>query len=382
MHIPFCKQACSYCDFYFVTRKGEQEAYVDSLIREIRSYADTKYAGEKVETLYVGGGTPSLLSPEQLEQIFSTVRDTFDTDLKELTLEMNPDDVSREYLEELRKLGVNRASMGVQSFNPELLRFMNRAHNREEALKCLDLLSKSEFRTFTVDLIYGNPGQSLEELEKDIMELLEFDPMHVSAYSLTIESGTRLGKQVELGRLTPPEDDKVADHFKLLNDMLSKAGIYRYEVSNYSKPGHEAIHNSNYWRHQNYLGMGPGAHSFWWDENETATRWNNEADLRNYLEVYRNNNSDHPGSIEEQDALSLQQLAEERIMMGLRTREGITRKEMHGRYAYNFSERQLEYLRKRSSENKVNIDEDGCISLSDKGIAIADAIILDLITLH
>ncbi len=382
LHIPFCKQACSYCDFYFVTRTGEREAYVDSLTREIRSYASTKYAEEKVETLYVGGGTPSLLSPEQLEQILSTVRDTFDTEVKELTLEMNPDDVSREYLEELHGLGVNRASMGVQSFNPDLLRFMNRAHNREEALKCLDLLSRSKFQTFTVDLIYGNPGQSLEDLEKDILELLEFDPMHVSAYSLTIESGTRLGKQVELGRLAPPEDDKVADHFKLLNDMLSKAGIYRYEVSNYSKPGHVGIHNSNYWRHRNYLGMGPGAHSFWWDDNEAATRWNNEADLGNYLNTYSNQNSAYPNSIEEQDVLSMQQLAEERIMMGLRTRDGITRKEMHERYAYSFSDRQLEYLKKRSSENKVNLDEDGCISLSDKGIAIADAIILDLITLH
>jgi len=374
LHIPFCKQACSYCDFYFVTRKGERDAFVDSLIKEIRSYSNTGYVEEKIETLYVGGGTPSLLSPEQLERVFTAVRNTFDTDIKELTIEMNPDDVSQEYLEELRKLGVNRASMGVQSFNPDLLRFMNRAHTRQEALKSLELLSKLGFQTFTVDLIYGNPGQSLEELEKDIRELLNFNPLHVSAYSLTIESGTRLGKQVELGRLAPPEDDKVADHFKLLNELLCDAGIHRYEVSNYSKPGHEAIHNSNYWKHRNYLGMGPGAHSFWWEGNNDATRWNNKADLRKYL------SDDREGLEEEKDTLSLEQLAEERIMMGLRTREGIRKNEMKDRYNYEFNDRQLNYLEKRESEAKVQVDDS--ITLTDKGIAIADAIILDLITMR
>ncbi|HKL17510.1 MAG TPA: radical SAM family heme chaperone HemW [Halalkalibaculum sp.] len=374
LHIPFCKQACSYCDFYFVTRKGERDAFVDSLIKEIRSYSNTGYVEEKIETLYVGGGTPSLLSPEQLERVFTAVRNTFDTDIKELTIEMNPDDVSQEYLEELRKLGVNRASMGVQSFNPDLLRFMNRAHTRQEALKSLELLSKLGFQTFTVDLIYGNPGQSLEELEKDIRELLNFNPLHVSAYSLTIESGTRLGKQVELGRLAPPEDDKVADHFKLLNELLCDAGIHRYEVSNYSKPGHEAVHNSNYWKHRNYLGMGPGAHSFWWEGNNDATRWNNKADLRKYL------SDDREGLEEEKDTLSLEQLAEERIMMGLRTREGIRKNEMKDRYNYEFNDRQLNYLEKRESEAKVQIDDS--ITLTDKGIAIADAIILDLITMR
>ena len=374
LHIPFCKQACSYCDFYFVTRKGERDAFVDSLIKEIRSYSNTGYVEEKIETLYVGGGTPSLLSPEQLERVFTAVRNTFDTDIKELTIEMNPDDVSQEYLEELRKLGVNRASMGVQSFNPDLLRFMNRAHTRQEALKSLELLSKLGFQTFTVDLIYGNPGQSLEELEKDIRELLNFNPLHVSAYSLTIESGTRLGKQVELGRLAPPEDDKVADHFKLLNELLCDAGIHRYEVSNYSKPGHEAVHNSNYWKHRNYLGMGPGAHSFWWEGNNDATRWNNKADLRKYL------SDDREGLEEEKDTLSLEQLAEERIMMGLRTREGIRKNEMKDRYNYEFNDRQLNYLEKRESEAKVQVDDS--ITLTDKGIAIADAIILDLITMR
>lgn len=371
LHIPFCKQACSYCDFYFVTRTDQSNVFVESLIEEIKSYSGTSYVEEPVQTIYIGGGTPSLLSLSQIEQILMALTNTFRLDLEEVTLEMNPDDVTAEYLDGLRELGVNRASMGVQSFNPELLTFMNRAHNREEALECLEILSKSGFQTFTVDLIYGNPGQTLEQLEADIDQLLEFDPVHISAYSLTIEPNTRLGKQVKLGRIIPQEDDKVADHFSLLNTMLGKAGIHRYEVSNYSQAGHEAIHNSNYWQHENYLGMGPGAHSFWW--SEAARRWNNKSDLKAYLA--------DPKTIKQNvEKLTLGQLAEERLMMGLRTREGVSLEELKNRYHYELNKRQLSYLEKRADEGKVLID--GSTKLTDKGIVIADAIILDLITLH
>lgn len=373
LHIPFCKQACSYCDFYFVTRTGERDTFVERLTDEIRSYATTHYVQEPVETVYLGGGTPSLLSVVQLEQIFEALRDTFDLRQKEITLEMNPDDVTLDYLEGLHELGINRASMGVQTFNTELLKIMTRAHTREEAIVCLEMLSDSGFDTFTIDLIYGNPGQSMEELETDIEKLLEYEPPHVSAYALTIEPRTRLGKQVELGRIAPPEDDKVADHFQLLNHMLNEAGIHRYEVSNYSRTGYEAVHNSNYWTHENYLGIGPGAHSFWWDGNGTARRWENKADLRHYLE------SSGKQAAGEVESLQLSQLAEERLMMGLRTREGIGLKEFENRYEYVFSERQLDYLQEKIEEGKVESGE--FLSLTDRGIVIADAIILDLITM-
>lgn len=371
LHIPFCKQACSYCDFYFVTRTDQSNVFVESLIEEIESYSGTSYVEEPVQTIYIGGGTPSLLSLSQIEQILAALSNTFRLDLEEATLEMNPDDVTTEYLDGLRELGVNRASMGVQSFNPELLTFMNRAHNREEALKCLEILSKSGFQTFTVDLIYGNPGQTLEQLEADIDQLLEFDPVHISAYSLTIEPNTRLGKQVKLGRIIPQEDDEVADHFGLLNTKLGKAGIHRYEVSNYSRAGHEAIHNSNYWQHENYLGMGAGAHSFWW--GKAARRWNNKSDLNAYLKDLKNVKQNV-------EKLTLSQLSEERLMMGLRTREGVSLEELKNRYRYELNERQLSYLEKRADEGKILIDD--FIKLTDKGIVIADAIILDLITLH
>lgn len=373
MHIPFCKQACSYCDFYFVTRTGYRSEFVDKLLDEIRSYRDSFYAGEKVESIYFGGGTPSLLNPAEVERIMKVLEETFQLELDEVTLEMNPDDVSRDYLEALLGLGVNRSSMGVQSFKPELLEFMNRAHDREEALYCLDLLRSAGFDTFTVDLIYGNPGQSLNDLEQDLDKLLEFDPPHVSAYSLTVEPRTRLGKQVELGRIEPPEDEAVSEHFDLVVEKLSEAGIRQYEVSNFSKTGHEAVHNSNYWNHRNYLGFGPAAHSFWWEEE--ARRWKNSSDLRAYLE-------ESPDQFQvEEETLSLTELAEERLMLGLRTREGVSFEELENRYNYELSGQQHTYLEEKTDEGKIEKTEDAFM-FTHQGLKIADTLILDLITGH
>lgn len=368
IHIPFCKQACSYCDFYFVTRQQLRNSYVEGLINEIKSYRDTSYADDTFQTIYIGGGTPSLLPVSQLENIFAALQETFTIDAGEITLEMNPDDVTADYLSGLRQIGINRASMGVQSFQPELLSFMHRAHNREEALRCLQLLSESAFDAFTVDLIYGNPGQQVVQLEEDLDLLMQFDPPHISAYSLTIESGTRLGKQVELGRIKPPEDETVARQFELVNEQLAAAGLQRYEVSNFSRPGREALHNSNYWQHENYLGFGPGAHSFWWDEQ--ARRWSNEPDIKAYLEA---------SAKKETEVLTHEQLAEERIMMGLRTRKGISPGELSDIYKYKLTGQQQEYLQEQEQKGMLLFDKK--IQLTDRGILLADAITLDLLTL-
>ncbi|MCW9706966.1 radical SAM family heme chaperone HemW [Fodinibius salsisoli] len=370
IHIPFCKQACSYCDFYFVTRTSEREHFVDQLIREIQDYEGTAYTSESVETIYFGGGTPSLLEPKQVERILHEICRIFPLDLDEITFEVNPDDVTKEFLQALKSIGITRLSMGVQTFQPELLEKMNRAHSRDEALQCLEVLQQSRFNSFTVDLIYGNPGQTLDQLNSDIELLLEFDPPHISAYSLTVEPDTRLGRQVELGRIVAPEDDAVAQHFDLVYNKLKEHGIQRYEVSNYSKPGCEAVHNSNYWKHYNYLGLGPGAHSFWWEEK--VERWEQKRDLRAYLrgEDIQTN----------REILTREQLAEERLMMGLRTREGVGVKELERRYDYSLNDRQKRYLEDRQAEQKMLFDER--IKLTDEGIKIADAIILDLVTLY
>lgn len=371
IHIPFCRQACSYCDFYFVTRQQLKEPFIENLLREIQSYRDTSFVRETVETVYIGGGTPSLLTIEELKRIFDTLDQVFDLSPVEVTLEMNPDDVSETYLEQLRDLGINRASMGVQSFQPGLLDNMHRAHDRNEALECLELLSVTGFETYSTDLIYGNPGQTMEELEEDLEILLDFDPPHVSAYSLTIEPNTRLGKQVELGRIDPPADDAVAEQFDLVIDTLDGRGLRQYEVSNFSKPGYEAVHNSRYWNHANYLGLGPAAHSFWWND-EGARRWENPADVQAYIEKNGNMNVN-------EEVLGMGQLAEERLMLGLRTREGVGITELENRYGYIFNEKQIDYLQRKQSEGLVNVGES--LSLTRKGLKIADLIILDLVSL-
>lgn len=345
---------------------------MDELIREINSKRNSRFTEEPIQTIYFGGGTPSLLTPSQVGSILQTIDSVFELDLKEVTLEMNPDDVTKEYLSGLRSAGINRASMGVQSFDPELLKFMNRAHTSDEALKCLELLRSSRINVFTADLIYGNPGQTLESLEKDIDTLLQFDPPHISAYSLTVEPQTRLGKQVELGRIAPPEDDTVSDHFDLVVEKLKDAGIHQYEVSNYALPGKEALHNSSYWSHENYLGLGPGAHSFWWDEGRrSARRWSNKPDLRSYLK------QNHQTPFEPEN-LNLADLAEERLMLGMRTKKGLSLEELKSRYHFEFNSAQKQYLQKLETEGKAVLDER--VSLSTSGLKIADSILLDLVT--
>lgn len=373
LHIPFCKQACSYCDFYFVTHHQQKEEFIKAIIREVEEKKDSIYISEPIETIYFGGGTPSLLSKKELSDILEAIYATFNVDAQEITLELNPDDVTAQYLKDIRSIGVNRVSMGVQSFNEDLLRFMNRAHSTEEALRCLELLQSSGIDVFTVDLIYGNPGQSVAMLEKDLDTLLSFNPPHVSAYSLTIEPRTRLGKQLELGRLIPAEDDQVELHFDLVEQKLAEKGIERYEVSNFSQKGKEAIHNTNYWSHKNYLGLGPGAHSFWWNEEKTgAFRWENKPNLENYLT--RKNSTEI-----NKEYLNLDSLAEERIMLGLRTMKGIDLKAFELKYNFTFNNAQKEYLLKMQSEGKLIVGT--TLNLTSKGLKIADAIVLDLISL-
>ena len=373
-HIPFCKQACSYCDFYFVTRQDEKQRFVETMVNEIYSKRDTSYTQETVKTIYFGGGTPSLLSPSQFSKILEAVSKVFKLKIEEITLEMNPDDVSKECLEALSLIGITRASMGIQSFNEDLLRFMNRVHSKKEALASLEMLASSGFKNYTVDLIYGNPNQTLNMLERDLEVLLGFDPPHVSAYSLSIEPRTRLGKQFKLGRLIPAKEDEVAAHSGLVSDTLGVARIHQYEVSNFAKSGFEAIHNSNYWKHHNYLGFGPGAHSFWWEETEnSAIRWNTKPDLKKYLEK-------EPFVKHETEKLSYKSLAEEYIMLGLRTRWGINESTLRSKYKYSINQKHREYFSKKEKEGIFCVEGDQ-IRLTKQGLRISDAIILDMLTL-
>jgi len=371
IHIPFCKQACSYCDFYFLTRTELRQPFVNALVTEIESYQDSKFAQETVRTIYLGGGTPSLLNQSQLESIFEALHDRFNIDTLEVTMELNPDDVSSEYLSMIQNLGVDRASMGVQSFDKELLEFMHRAHDPEEAFAALNALQQTGFPTFTADLIYGNPGQSDRTLKRDIDNLLSYNPPHISAYALTVEPNTRLGKQVELGRIKPPDDDRVSEQFDLVRDKLAEAGIEQYEVSNFSISGKEAVHNSNYWNHESYIGFGPSAHSFWWDDSG-ASRWQNQANLKKYLDG-------KPGEYREgEEKLSKNTLAEERLMLGLRTKWGVSKNILKEKYEYEFTDSQQEWIESQV-EKGFMIRKNGFLKMTPRGFKISDHLIVDLL---
>ncbi len=402
IHIPFCKQACSYCDFYFVTRDRLIPDFIDTLICEVNAtavYGGSPFPDDPVRTVYIGGGTPSRLSAIQMGRLFNALRDRFDlSNVQECTLEVNPEDVNPEWLAEMQAMGVTRLSLGVQSFQPELLGFMHRAHSANQAHRALEEVKTAGFATYSVDLIYGCPGQTTRQLQADLDQLLTYDPPHISAYSLTIEPKTRLGKLAALDRLVPASDDDVAIQQQIITDCLAVNGIFRYEISNFSAPGHEAVHNSAYWSHENYLGLGPAAHSFYWKRNsDHAARWQHPPDIHAYSRIVRSPhyhagvqdaisrtrshqlmpNRDFPPGVMSFENLRLETLAEERLMTGLRTIRGVDPGELKNRYSYTLQpsqRRRIEDFRKRGL-----MEPDNPLRLTKDGFQLADAITLRII---
>lgn len=262
LHIPFCKQACYYCDFHFSTSLSDRELLVHALCRELE--LQKEYLNqEPIETVYFGGGTPSLLQETDLAKIFDVIHKNFAVqDGAEVTLEANPDDLSREHLKILKTLGVNRLSVGIQSFDNKVLQFLNRAHSSEEALRCVDLARTVGFENISIDLIYAIPHQPQGLWEKNIEQAISISPEHISAYSLTIEEKTVFGNWLKSGRLRAEPDEVAASQMEILVDMLGNSGYEHYEISNFSRPNLHSRHNSNYWKQQKYLGVGPSAHSY------------------------------------------------------------------------------------------------------------------------
>jgi oxygen-independent coproporphyrinogen-3 oxidase len=372
IHVPFCRQACSYCDFYFVTKTDLMQDFTDALSKEIAFWFKEDVFPIGISTIYFGGGTPSRLGKNHWIQIFEALKPFLEsTTFIEITVEVNPDDVTEDYLLFLKSLGVNRLSMGVQTFDSNLLMFMNRAHTSEQAENAIQIIKKCNFNSYTVDLIYGNPGQSLDELAQDLQIFLSFDPPHISAYSLTIEPRTRLGKAFENGKLDPAEDDLVAEQMSFIQDKLEKAGYSRYEVSNYAKPGHESKHNSAYWKHETYLGFGPGAHSFFWNGKDAAQRWQHPADLKKWIQ--------NPIEKTELTELNFHDLVEERFLIGLRTKKGIEIQELENRYGFSLSVKQHNLI-KSYQKNGLFEKVDSHLRLSQDGFLLADRIALELIS--
>ena len=315
IHIPFCKQACYYCNFHFSTSLKNKREMIDAIVKEIGLTPVPSPKGEgAIETLYFGGGTPSILETDDLKLIIDATRKKFAfADEIELTIEANPDDLTFEKLKEWRSAGINRLSLGIQSFVEEELKWMNRAHNASQSLACIDMISEAGFTNFSVDLIYGSPLLSDEDWIKNIDIVLKKKVPHISAYALTVEPKTALDKMIATNRSAPVDAEKQARQFLLLMDRLEVAGYEHYEISNFAKPGMRSRHNSSYWSGANYFGFGPAAHAF----DGVSRKWN-VANNALYIQSIQKDMIPF-----EEEILTPTQQLNEYIMTSLRTMEGL-----------------------------------------------------------
>lgn len=313
IHIPFCKQACFYCNFHFSTVLQYKERLVKAIAKELFLRKD-ECKGKPIETIYFGGGTPSLLSIAEIESLFEVIFKHYDlSNLKECTLEGNPDDLSFEFLKSLNQTPVNRLSIGIQSFDDLHLRFMNRAHKANEAIAAVKLSQDVGFDSISIDLIYGLPNMDINSWESNLSTAFDLNIQHLSSYCLTIEPKTVFGNKASKGTLSIPNDDLTSTHFLSLIQHSEKAGFEHYEISNFALPGKYAVHNTNYWKGIPYLGVGPGAHSF----SPGKRQWN-VAHNQHYIKAIENNLL--PST---QELLTENEAYNEFIMTGLRTQWGV-----------------------------------------------------------
>lgn len=374
LHIPFCKQACHYCDFHFSTSLAKKEDIVNAIAKELALRKNE--ISTPIETIYFGGGTPSLLSVSELRFLITTIYETFDViDNPEITLEANPDDLSPllstennsdTIFKHYRSIGINRLSIGIQSFYEDDLKLMNRAHNAEEASKCLSEATRF-FDNITVDLIYGIPGMSNEKWLSNIEKALSFGVSHISSYALTVEPKTALENFIKKGVIEAPKDDVTHEHFQSLVKTLEANGFVHYELSNFGRPNYFSKHNTSYWLGKPYLGVGPSAHSF----NGVERAWN-VANNAQYIKKLQNNTL--PITREE---LTVNDRFNEYIMTGLRTIYGVSL----NRIRTDFGEDIYEHLL-NSSEKQINqellVVKNNILFTTEKGKFLCDGIASDL----
>lgn len=310
IHIPFCKKRCLYCDFFSTTQLERREEYVQAVLRELVQRKEE--AGEPIRTIYIGGGTPSTLSLKSTTAIYQLISSF---PIAEYTFEVNPGDVTKEYLQGLRLLGVNRLSMGVQSFQDELLQLIGRRHNAQQAIEAVKIAQEAGFDNISIDLMYALPTQSMEQWKADIETALSLGIQHVSCYGLMYEEGTALTKMLEEGQIEAIDEDTENAMYDMLCDQLQQAGFVHYEVSNFALPGYEAKHNSAYWDHTPYIGIGAGAHSY----IPPVRSWN-PSDLDAYISGITAQNLQR-----ESETLTEDDLYNERMMLGLRTNRGVAK---------------------------------------------------------
>ena len=362
IHIPFCRQACHYCDFHFSTKLDRMEEMVQAIISELELRANY-LLGETIETVYFGGGTPSLLRPYLIEKILTKIKRTYVCELKEITLEANPDDLSDQKLLEWKYLGIDRLSLGIQSFNQEVLKFYNRAHTATESIQAIEKARKVGFEKFSLDLIYGFPHEDHSIWKADLNQAIAQNPGHISSYSLTVEPKTALGKWTSKGTFTPASEEFIATQFEILQELTEKAGYIQYEISNFGKPDQFALHNTNYWKGVPYLGIGPSAHSF-----DGKNRGLNPSSNSSYLKNIQSKQI--PFEVEN---LTGPDHLNEYLLTGLRTVWGIDFRYISKEYGLDLLTVKGEILAKMSQEGWL-VWKDKNLSLTKSGKLLADSI--------
>lgn len=370
IHIPFCKQACHYCDFHFSTSLKHKTNLVKSINKEL-NLRKFELKSKFIETIYFGGGTPSLLSPDEIESILKTVYNDFEVVLNpEITFEVNPDDIDENYLKVIKKLGVNRLSIGIQSFFTHDLNLMNRSHDALQAEQVLELVSKY-FKNFSVDLIYGTPGLTNEMWIKNIDTVLKYNTPHISSYALTIEKDTALSHFINKGIVKPVSDEQSQEQFQILVNKLIDVGFIHYELSNFGKPNKFSKNNSSYWNGGLYLGIGPSAHSY----NGKTRSWNIANNLKYISSISK---GILPSDVE---VLTKIDRYNERIMTGLRTMWGVSFIQIEK----DFGEDYLVYLKNRSKSfirKGLLVIDAGALIATSKGKFLVDGIASDLFKLN
>lgn len=369
IHIPFCKSRCDYCAFYSTVSADEvRHSYVQRLCEEIRERKDF-FGSPDVSSVYLGGGTPSRLSIEEISMIFDALCHCFHImSDAEITMEVNPDDITQEYATALREFPINRISMGVQSFNDKLLCAIHRRHSGMEAVKSYNILRESGFGNISIDLIYALPRQSLPIWENDLDFAVSLHPEHISAYALSFEEGTPLYKKLQKGDIKEPEEELYINMYGMLVEKLKIAGYEHYEISNFSLPGKRARHNSSYWTGEKYLGLGAGAHSF----NGVSRRINFQ-DVIKYIE-----SEDVPC---ETEILTSANKYDEMVMTRLRTCEGINLedvKRQFGNEAESFLMRSAKSYMESGKLETVSTPGGMFLKLTENGVFVSDEIISDL----
>ncbi len=367
VHIPFCKSRCIYCDFFSTTLLAMRKKYVDAVCTETRQQKDY-LNGETVETIYLGGGTPSQLSNGQIEAILSTIRQTFPLSCSpEITVELNPEDVTAEYVHGLKQLAVNRVSLGIQSFNDSILQFIHRRHDSAKAIEAVSVLQNMGFDNISIDLMFGFPLQTLDSWKTDINTALGLGVQHLSAYSLMYEEGTLLHSMLQNKEIQEIDDGLSLEMYRTLTRMLKDHGFVHYEISNFAQPGHESRHNSNYWNNTPYLGIGAGAHSF----NGTSRQWN-VSDIKQYIQGINNGKA-----VCETELLTTDQKFNETVMTSLRTAKGLDMDYVSRQFGTAY----VNHLEKAATPYYINkeLERDGqTLRLTEQGIYVSNDIMSSL----